>query len=307
MNKLEILTFLWLLSGLPVNLSGQDFAIVGPGEFTVGTDDQKISLPEDRPAHLVRLSKAFKISKKLITFDELTRVLDWGSANGKLWHLGNTYYTPWFGKSVFSWDYLVLTAADNLNRKPISSLSKSERKVLPAIDVTWYCAAIYCNLRSEMEGLAVCYDYKSWTCNFSANGYRIPTEAEWCWAYQGGPSSKGYTYSGGNLPWEVGWYYDNARGLKPVGLLKPNELGLYDMSGNVSEWTNDWFGHFSQDIQNDPIGPARTEYTGGDPNNFGKVHVKNGLNTEATGMLPRREMDPPERGFWDVGFRIARN
>jgi formylglycine-generating enzyme required for sulfatase activity len=89
--------------------------------------------------------------------------------------------------------------------------------------------------------------------------FRLPTEAEWEFAARGGNRSRGYVYSGGNNPWTVGWNKDNSNdNTHPVGQKAANELGLYDMSGNVYEWCSDWYGenYYKASPSNNPKGPS---------------------------------------------------
>ncbi len=131
----------------------------------------------------------------------------------------------------------------------------------PVINVTWFDAIDYCNWKSQKEGLTPCYTISesNVTCNFQANGYRLPTEAEWEYAARGGNESRGYIYAGSNNISDVGWYSVNS-GSKThiVGEKKENELGIFDMSGNVKEWCWDWWSDnfYSESISKDPKGPS---------------------------------------------------
>lgn len=96
-------------------------------------------------------------------------------------------------------------------------------------------------------------------CAGQLNGkqFSLPTEAQWEYAARGGKHSQGYKYSGSNTLGDVAWYEDNSGSTThAVGTKQANELGLYDMSGNVYEWCSDWYGSYSSSAQTDPTGPA---------------------------------------------------
>jgi formylglycine-generating enzyme len=144
----------------------------------------------------------------------------------------------------------------------------------PVVNVTWYSAVEFCNRLSRIAGLSPVYSYSGYgtdpsewpagwnnsthnyiVFNTSANGYRLPTEAEWEWAARGGIQSQGYIYAGSNTVEDVAWITTNSGNTAhPVGTKIPNELGLYDMSGNQWEWSWDWSG--GSIIGVNPTGPA---------------------------------------------------
>jgi formylglycine-generating enzyme required for sulfatase activity len=131
----------------------------------------------------------------------------------------------------------------------------------PVENVSWYDAISFCNKLSEEKGLTKFYtiDGTNVTMNWGANGYRLPTEAEWEYAARGGQLSKGYKYSGSNDIDAVAWYDGNSGNkTHAVGTKQPNELGIYDMSGNVWEWSNDWYSdnYYSSSPSNNPQGPS---------------------------------------------------
>lgn len=123
-------------------------------------------------------------------------------------------------------------------KNPTSARDGTDEMNRPVENISGYDCIAFLNALSRLENLDESYrlENEKWTCDFSKNGYRLSTLPEWEYAARGGSLSKGYKYSGSDRIGEVGWYDDNSGGhAHQVGLLKPNELGLYDMSGNVGE------------------------------------------------------------------------
>jgi len=206
-----------------------NFVLVPGGTFTMGSPLSEAEHSNIEVQHQVSLS-AFAISKYDVTFDE----------------------------------YDAYCQATGTAKPSDSGMGRGSR---PVISVTWYDAVAYCNWRSQQEGRKPAYTISgnnvSW--DQSANGYRLPTEAEWEYAAKGGPQASSLAvnavYAGSPNIDQVAWYSDNSGGkTHPVGQKAPNGLGLYDMAGNVWQWCWDWYGSYSTGSQSDPTGAA----SGGD-------------------------------------------
>jgi len=153
----------------------------------------------------------------------------------------------------------------------------------PIVNVSYDDANRYCNWLSEKTG----------------KDYRLPTEAEWEFAARGGNNSNNYTYSGGNDIEEVAWYYGNSNYQSHlVGQKRPNELGLYDMTGNVWEWCKDWYAedYYWESPESNPKGPLS-----------GTNRISRGGCMVTNSRVSDRNYYAPDFHSTALGFRVVSN
>ncbi len=249
---------------------------VDPGVFVMGSDR---GLPDSRPAHSVALTRPLRILRHEVTFQEYDA-------------------------------YCALAGA----RSPKDNGWGRGRR--PVIDVSYSDAVRFCNFLSRAAGRTPCYDEEGRTFDPAADGYRLPTEAEWEYAARGGSRSRGFRLSGSDDPSEVAVFGD-APSPAPVESKKPNELGIFDMSGNVWEWCQDWYAAAwyskapagSLDGSSpwaDPVGPGVAEAD----RSYGVKRVRRGGNyheSADSAAVYFRSRDLPKQADPGMGFRIVRN
>jgi formylglycine-generating enzyme required for sulfatase activity len=237
-----------------------EFVLVKGGTFKMGNTFEEDAFEDEFPVHPVTLSDFY------IGTYEVTQA-EWEAVMGSN---PSTFKSP---------------------NKPVESIS-------------WYDAVNFCNKLSQKDGLKPCYTIgknNRVTCDWTADGYRLPTEAEWEFAARGGNDSKGYMYAGSNSLSDVAYFKDNSLGMsQSVGQRKPNELGIYDMSGNVWEWCWDWYSNSygTADSQTNPHGidfaVEKCRRGGGWAQAAKSARSSNRLGT------------PPDLKFNYVGIRLVR-
>jgi formylglycine-generating enzyme required for sulfatase activity/WD40 repeat protein len=215
-------------------LDTPEMIIVDGGSFMMGNENCE---KDEKPRHQVTLS-SFYISKYEITLNQFSKFInETGYQTDADKEGASSIWTrrDWQRPSGVNW-----RCNEGGNIRPAGEYN------YPVMHVSWNDANEYCK----------------WMSNKTGKVYRLPTEAEWEFAARGGGKSRMLLYSGSDNADNAGWYEFNADGkTHPVGLKEPNELGIYDMTGNLSEWCSDWYenNYYRKSPPVDPKGPSKGE------------------------------------------------
>ena len=255
----------------PVQPSQEDsgptgnLVLIPSGTFTMGSPESEPGHYSDETEHTVTLTNSFYMSETEVTNQQYADLAQWAYIHGHCTSTSSSLTDNLDGSTQELLDLDGGYCEISFNGSTFTVDPGKENH--PVMEVTWYGSVAYCDWLSLQEGLPRAYNHSSWECNsdapYQAQGYRLPTEAEWEFACRAGTTTAFNTgdcldagteanYRGSwpqsgcpTGPWE-GWTV-------PVASYPANSLGLYDMHGNLYEWCNDWYGSYSGDIT-DPVG-----------------------------------------------------
>jgi len=294
-----------------------DMVYIPDGEFQMG-DSFGEGGSDELPLHTVQLD-SFAIGKFEVTNRQYCDYLN-SAIGSSIYESGGTVYgsgnnQPYCG--IWGSQIVYNGAVFTVRAKNGRDMSND-----PMVKVCWYGAAAYCNWRSQQEEKEICYNTSdpNWPCDFSKNGYRLPTEAEWEYAARGGLSGRRFPW-GDTITHTQANYYSSAlysydisptRGhhptyatgsmpyTSPIGSFEANGYGLYDMAGNVWEWCNEWWqhGYYSSSPTNNPTGPITGMYR--------VLRGGNWLYDAYNCRVAYRELDNPHsQSDFHIGFRLV--
>lgn len=241
--------------------------------FVVGAQNKIVKKPKkQKPATTQVAPKKHKSQSKPTKGGTVKRVTTKASySNGTLTVNGIKYNMVWVEGGTFRMGATSEQGSDAYSdEKPVHSVTLSSYYIGKTEVTQALWKAVMGSNPSEFKGDNRPVESVSWDdCQafirklnaLTGQNFRLPTEAEWEFACRGGNNSRGYKYSGSNYIDNVAWHWDNSgKKTHPVATKSPNELGIYDMSGNVREWCSDWKGDYSSGAQTNPKGPYDGSY-----------------------------------------------
>ena len=240
--------------------------------FVVGAQNKIVKKPKkQKPATTQVAPKKHKSQSKPTKGGTVKRVATKASySNGTLTVNGIKYNMVWVDGGTFRMGATSEQGSEISDEKPVHSVTLSGYYIGKTEVTQALWQAVMGSNPSYFEGDDLPVEQVSWDdCqefirklnSLTGQNFRLPTEAEWEFACRGGNNSRGYKYSGSNYIDNVAWYDGNSGDkTHPVATKSPNELGIYDMSGNVWEWCADWYGDYSSGRQTNPKGPYGGSY-----------------------------------------------
>lgn len=251
------------------------------GTFAMGNDRHKLREVDEENVHEVELSD-FYIGSTEVTVAQFASFVNATGYKTDAEVKGGSY--------IWDDEHAVMVYKKGVNwrcNETGDAIVESDYAYFPVVYVSWNDAVRFCE----------------WLVTQTGVNYRLPTEAEWEYAARGGVESKGYVYSGSNKAQKVAWYWDDStQQTHPVSYKLPNELGIYDMSGNVYEWCHDWYeDHYPTEKQVNPQGPTNEHQK-----LFRRV-IRGGSWVVLKGFcrVSNRDSGAPNLGTSTSGFRIA--